>query len=105
MSRREHLVAAPIVGVVGDVRNIGGPRRCISPLIHVSTLVVRSTANPLTSGTNLARRCLAVDPSQPVFDVQTATQLVDRSDCEAAFPATLLGLFSCWRGYGEKNTG
>ncbi len=92
-------VAAPIVGVVGDVRDLSidspAPAEMyFAGFIHVSTLVVRSTADPLSMAATVRKAVLAIDPSQPVFDVQTATQLVDRSIARQRFSATLLGLFS-----------
>jgi putative ABC transport system permease protein len=61
---------------------------------RVSTLVVRSTADPTSLAATVRNAVLAVDASQPIFEVQTATQLVDHSIARQRFAATLLGLFS-----------
>jgi putative ABC transport system permease protein len=57
-------------------------------------LVVRSTADPTNLAATVRNAVLAVDPSQPIFEVQTATQLVDHSIARQRFAAMLLGLFS-----------
>jgi predicted permease len=91
--------AVPIAGVVADVRDISidspAPAEIYFPgFTRVSTLVVRSTADPTSLAATVRNAVLAVDASQPIFEVQTATQLVDHSIARQRFAATLLGLFS-----------
>jgi predicted permease len=91
--------AVPIAGVVADVRDISidspAPEEIYFPgFSRVSTLVLRSTADPISMTATIRNAVLSVDPSQPIFDVQTATQLIDRSIARQRFAATLLGLFS-----------
>jgi predicted permease len=92
-------ISIPIVGVVGDVRDISidspAPAEIYFPgFSRVSTLVLRSTADPTSMTSTVRNAVLSIDPSQPIFDVQTATQLVDHSIARQRFAATLLGLFS-----------
>lgn len=94
-----HPTPVPIVGVVADVRDISidspAPAEIYFPgFTRVSTLVVRSTADPASSTATVRNAVFAVDPSQPIFEVQTASQLVDHSIARQRFAATLLGLFS-----------
>jgi putative ABC transport system permease protein len=92
-------VAIPIVGVVGDVRDISidSPAQAEMYFIgstRVSTLVVRSIANPVTIAATIRSAVLSIDASLPVFKVQTGAQLLNRSMARQRFAATLLGLFS-----------
>ena len=89
----------PIVGVVADMRDISidspAPAEIYFPgFTRVSTLVVRSTSDPTSMIATVRDVVFAVDPSQPIFEVQTAAQLVDHSIARQRFAATLLGLFS-----------
>jgi predicted permease len=91
--------AVPIAGVVADVRDISidspAPAEIYFPgYSRVSTLVLRSTADPISMASTIRSAVLSIDPSQPIFDVQTATQLIDHSIARQRFAATLLGLFS-----------
>jgi putative ABC transport system permease protein len=89
----------PIVGIVADMRDISidspAPAEIYFPgFTRVSTLVVRSTSDPTSLASTVRDTVFAIDPSQPIFEVQTATQLVDHSIARQRFAATLLGLFS-----------
>jgi putative ABC transport system permease protein len=89
----------PIVGVVGDVRDLSidspAPAEMyFAGFAEASTLVVRSQADPSSMAATVRNAVLAVDPSQPVFELQTGRQLVDDSIARQRFAATLLGLFS-----------
>jgi predicted permease len=91
--------AVPIAGIVADVRDISidapAPAEIYFPgYTRVSTLVLRSTADPISMASTIRSAVLSIDPSQPIFDVQTATQLIDHSIARQRFAATLLGLFS-----------
>jgi predicted permease len=91
--------AVPIAGVVADMRDISidspAPAEIYFPgFTRVSTLVVRSTADPTSMAATVRDAVFAVDPAQPIFEVQTAAQLVDHSIARQRFAATLLGLFS-----------
>src|ERR1700733_3198976 len=91
--------AVPIAGVVADGRDISidspAPAEIYFPgFSRVSTLVLRSTADPISMTSAIRSAVLSVDPSQPIFEVQTASQLVEHSIARQRFAATLLGLFS-----------
>jgi predicted permease len=92
-------VAVPIVGIVGDVRDMSmdspaPPEMYFAGFIHVSTLVIRSSVDPLNLADSVRNAVLSVDRSEPIFDVQSAAELVDHSIARQRFSATLLGLFS-----------
>jgi predicted permease len=92
-------VAIPIVGVVSDVRDLSIDSAAPAEMYfvgctRVSTLVVRSMADSMSMAATVRDTVLTIDSSQPVFEVQTATQLVDHSIVRQRFSATLLGLFS-----------
>ena len=92
-------IGISIVGVVGDVRDLSidspAPAEMyFAGFAQVSTLVVRSMVDPASMGPTVRNAVLAVDSSQPTFQVQTGTQLVDYSIARQRFAATLLGFFS-----------
>jgi predicted permease len=92
-------IAIPIAGVVGDVRDVSIDSPAPAEMYfagfgRVSTLVVHTTSDPLSMAETIRSAVLSIDPSQPIFDVQTATQLIDHSIARQRFAATLLGLFS-----------
>jgi putative ABC transport system permease protein len=92
-------IGMSIVGVIGDVRDLSidspAPAEMyFAGFAQVSTLVVRSMVDPSSMGPTVRSAVLAVDSSQPTFQVQTGTQLVDYSIARQRFAATLLGFFS-----------
>jgi putative ABC transport system permease protein len=92
-------VSIPIVGVVGDVRDVSIDSPAPAEMYfagfgRVSTFVVRTASDPPSVTETIRNAVLSIDPSQPIFEVQTATQLVDHSIARQRFAATLLGLFS-----------
>jgi len=91
-----------IVGVVGDVRNddIDAP-----PLPHVyvplaqrpsreMTLVVRSVDDPLLHVAQARAAVAAVDRNQPLYDIQTMTQIVAEDLRGTVVLVALAGLFA-----------
>jgi predicted permease len=95
-------VLAPIVGVVGDVRESqlevpSAPTMYLSYLQFPQsemTLVV-STSVPPTSVTPAIRAAIhAVDPDQPVYDVETMDHVVAESVSSRRFDFWLLGTFA-----------
>jgi predicted permease len=93
------LIGISIVGVVGDVRDLSVDSPAPAEMYfagfsQVSTLVVRSMVEPSSLAMAIRNAVLAVDSSQPTFEVQTGAQLVDYSIARQRFAATLLGLFS-----------
>lgn len=93
---------APIVGVVGDVRESGmdtpsAPTMYLSYLqfpYNEMTLVI-STSVPPTSITAAVRAAIhSVDPNQPVYGVETMDQVVSESISDRQFYLSLLGTFA-----------
>jgi predicted permease len=91
-----------IVGILGDVKQYGLDTE-VEDVIYlpleqfpnrVTSLVVRTAANPLAMGRQLTKAVYDVDPNQPVARVRTLEQV--RSDSIAAPRLTtlLLGLFA-----------
>jgi putative ABC transport system permease protein len=96
-----HLTKIPIVGVVGDTRDLSVDSPPVAEMYfvgfgQVSTLVVRSVANPSTTARAIRSAVLATDPSVPIFSAQTGSQLVDRSIARQRFSAMLLALFAAF---------
>jgi putative ABC transport system permease protein len=92
-----------IVGVVGDVRQFGLAQETVaqvylpltqSPFGIAGQVLVRTAGDPAAFGNTLRDTVHAVDPLQPVENVQTLEDL--RSDALAAprLTATLLGVFA-----------
>ena len=89
----------PIVGVVGDVRDIAidSPPRAemyFAGFSQVSTVVVRSGNASTSLVESIRAAVLGVDPSQSIFGVQTGDQLVSQSMARQRFSTALLALFS-----------
>jgi putative ABC transport system permease protein len=91
-----------IVGVVSNVRQSSltenaGPHMYIpyyqTPL-NYATLLVRTTADPLSLASTVKQQVLAVDRDQPVYAVQTMEQIIDDSVADRRFQMLLLGLFA-----------
>lgn len=91
-----------IVGVVGDVRNVGLAKPS-EPEIYLPqsqrprrgvALVVRTNSDPslLASGVRTAIR--EIDPSQPITTIETMEQVLSESVATQRFLALLLGIFS-----------
>jgi putative ABC transport system permease protein len=89
-----------VVGVVEDVRQwINTPP---DPTLYWANtqqaefaLVLRTTADPSTLSTAAARMVRDLDPQQPVFDVQTMRERLDRSQqlTYERFRTTIMGAF------------
>ncbi|PYS70734.1 MAG: ABC transporter permease [Acidobacteria bacterium] len=58
-----------------------------------STLVVRTSVNPLTLTSAIRDQVLAVDPNQPVFDIKTMEERVAMTLETRRFAVVLLGIF------------
>ena len=95
-----------IVGVVGDVKQLGFERQAPlaiyvpysqAPrpfLLSFMTIAARTDSNPLGMANALRRAVQAVDPDMPLFDVASMEQLVSRSVSQPRFNAFLLGCFA-----------
>jgi predicted permease len=96
-----HLTKIPIIGVIGDTRDLSVDSPALAEMYfvgygQVSTLVVRSTANASTTARAIRSAVMAIDPSIPIFDAQTGSQLVDRSIARQRCSAILLALFAAF---------
>ena len=91
-----------IVGVVGDVRQSGltQPSR---PELYFPytrgrpdgmTLVVRAANDPEEMTAVVRREVQAVDPNQPVYEVRTMEEVIDRSISTLRLNMTLLSIFA-----------
>ncbi len=93
---------ADIVGVVGDVRQSGLESE-VGPTIYLAqwqytfnftTLVVRTSGDPVALIPPVRAEIRAMDPEQPVYNVRTMDQLVAGSTSERRFNALLLASFA-----------
>ncbi len=94
-----HLRKIPIIGVVGDTRDLSVDSPPAAEMYfvgfgQVSTVVVRSVTAPANLTPAIRASVAAVDPSQSIFAVETGEELVDQSIARQRFSATLLALFS-----------
>ena len=93
---------AEIVGVVGDVK----PERIESedwPTIYspypqapvaAMTMVVRAARQPLSLASAVEREVHQLDPNQPVAEMRSMDEVVDRAVARARFNTALLGVFA-----------
>jgi len=91
--------AIPIVGVVGDVRDVSMAAPPPAEMYFagfgpVSTVVVRSATAPANLTPAIRASVAAVDPSQSIFGIETGEELVGQSIARQQFSTTLLALFS-----------
>jgi putative ABC transport system permease protein len=94
-----------IVGMVSDLRRDGkaGP---INPQVYIpaaqirlyptrlADFAVRASGNPLRLTEAIRREVLAIDPDQPITNVATFDQIVDKSVAERRFQTVLLLIFA-----------
>jgi putative ABC transport system permease protein len=91
-----------IIGVVGDVKHSS---LTIDPKPEVyfayqqypdrfMSLVVRASSEPSALATSIRDQILAVDPSQPVFDIKTMDERVSKSVAPTRFVMMMLGIFA-----------
>jgi len=91
-----------IIGVVGDVKHFG-PDAESRPQIYIShlqspakwmSLIVRTARNPLSLVAAARAELRAIDPAQPVYDIQTLDALVSQSIAPRRFAMLLLATFA-----------
>jgi putative ABC transport system permease protein len=94
--------AREIVGVVGDVRQLGldtAPAECFylssnqRPQLAMS-VVVRTEGPPLGVSSAVRARVLAIDKDQPIASLQTMDEVVANSVSNQRFTSLLLGAFA-----------
>jgi putative ABC transport system permease protein len=92
-----------VVGVVGDVRQFGLANDTVAqvyvPLAQArqgfaGQVLVRTAGDPAAFGTVLRRTVHAVDPNQPVEEMQTLDDLRAEALAAPRLTATLLGIFA-----------
>lgn len=100
-----HLMKTPwfeIVGVVGNIRHDGldaGPRSQVywsaeqSPMDRMA-LVVRTEGKPSTLAASVVRAVHEIDPEQPVYDLRTMDEWVQRSLSQRWMNMVLVGVFA-----------
>jgi predicted permease len=92
-----------VVGVVGDVRQFGLAQEAVAqlyiPLMQTpfglaGQVLVRTAGDPAAFGNVLRSTVYAVDPNQPVENVQTLDDLRSEALAAPRLTATLLGVFA-----------
>ena len=92
-----------VVGVVGDVRQFGLARDMVAQLYlplrqslgaFAGQVLVRTQGDPAAFGNVLRTTVHAVDPNQPVENVQTLDDLRSEALAAPRLTATLLGIFA-----------
>jgi putative ABC transport system permease protein len=91
-----------IVGVVGDIRH-WSMRRDVQPEVYVPlsqnasqqmTLLLRTTGDPIALVPALRAEMRAVDPNQPVYNVEQMVKTVERSMLLDRFSTLLMAIFA-----------
>ena len=91
-----------IVGVVGDVRNddLGAPPEAqfYRPLAqqpgHAMSLLVRTTGEPEPLVAAMRQQIKTIDPEQPIFEVQTMSQILFSDTSGSRIVIGVLGVFA-----------
>jgi putative ABC transport system permease protein len=88
-----------IIGIVGDIRHHAlesDPSGSMyMPVYPGSTnVVIRSKGDPASLAAAVRKEVLQIDPNQPVSDVRTMEQWLERAVAGPRYRATLLGLFA-----------
>lgn len=100
--RGEETGWTTIVGVVGDVRQLGldvEPRSemyfsYLQSPVPFMNVVVRTATDPATLATAVRKEVWAVNPNQPVANVSTMNELLTNSAAGKRFNTLLLSLFA-----------
>ena len=89
-----------IVGVVGSVKQYGldvdGRIVVYMPSPNANYQVARTTGDPATVAGAMVRKIHELDPSLPVFDVQTMSARMSGSMARQRFATTMLGAFAAF---------
>lgn len=106
------IPAQEIIGVVAHVKHFGldSASESIKPQLYFAfsqipekflpqvagrmNLVVRTTSDPMSVAAAVRREVQALDPNQPVYNVSTMEQTLDRSLATQRLATTLLALFA-----------
>jgi ABC-type antimicrobial peptide transport system permease subunit len=91
-----------VVGIADDVRH-NGPEQPVSPEVYLPEsqapsegifIALRSTADPTLLANAMRKAVLAVDPQQPVFDIQTMDQRVSALVAQRRLIMLLIACFA-----------
>jgi putative ABC transport system permease protein len=97
-----HIPWTTIVGVVGDIKSDGFDA-ATAPHIYIpvdqspsyaSVVYLRTSGDPASLGAAVRREVQEVDPTIPVFGVQTMDEVVSKYLGERRFALELLGIFA-----------
>jgi predicted permease len=98
---RDQFAPLTIVGIADDVRH-NGLEQQVQPEFYIPesqspsdevNIAIRSTADPILLANAMRKAVLAVDPQQPLFDIQTMDQ---RVSSEVAQRRLLMLLIACF---------
>jgi putative ABC transport system permease protein len=112
LAGNENNPTTEIVGVVAHVKHFGldseeriksqlylpfnqAPDEILPMLAPRMNLVLRTTADPLALTAAVRREVQALDPNQPVYNVTTMEQTLDRSLATQRLSTMLLMMFAC----------
>ncbi|HEY2471733.1 MAG TPA: ABC transporter permease [Terracidiphilus sp.] len=89
----------PVIGVVADAHDLGidadpDPEIYLPGFGLHAVLLVRSSLDPAAIATNVRNAVLAVDPTQPVYHVESIHDVLTDSVARQRMTATLLGSFA-----------
>jgi putative ABC transport system permease protein len=91
-----------VIGVAADIRNQGLERDTQAQLYlpfaqlpwNNMNLLVRTDVPPLSIAAGVRAQIAAVDPEQPLSNIQTVEELMDASRAQPRFTMLLIGIFS-----------
>jgi putative ABC transport system permease protein len=91
--------AFEIIGIVGDIRHRAlesNPAAAMYMPAYEGSMnvVIRSKGDPVSLAAAVRKEVLQIDPNQPVADVRTMEQWLERAVAGPRYRTTLLGLFA-----------
>ncbi len=99
---RDQFAPLTIVGIVNDVRH-NGLEQQVQPEFYIPesqspsdtvNIALRSTADPILLANAMRKAVLAVDPQQPLFDIQTMDQRVSSQVAQRRLIMLLIACFA-----------
>jgi ABC-type antimicrobial peptide transport system permease subunit len=99
---RNQFVSATIVGTADDIRH-NGLEQQVQPEFYIPesqspsdevNIAIRSTADPILLANAMRQAVLAVDPEQPLFDIQTMDQRVASQVAQRRLIMLLIACFA-----------
>jgi predicted permease len=100
---RNGVTQLTIVGIVNDIRHNNGLEQQVQPEFYIPesqspsdevNIALRSTADPTLLANAMRKAVLAVDPEQPVFDIQTMDQRVSSQIAQRRLIMLLIACFA-----------